>query len=778
MAGNNRLNITLQKPRGFKEEEERGYADLLTKSLIEIEGIFETQKKEAKKHLGWLIDNILRVYHDIEHRKGDIANKYIRLARLHERWDNIMVPFHSNPEIMKENFAIVIQLLFRRYINFISKVSDPTDAFNKVGYFIDLRNIFPNKKNKDRINLDGRGILIPVDYVSIPSIPAQSLQGFLNPSFPKNRAKKPANVLQSPVPRFPGVASMARKQLGGPRTQKISAIRQLPRLNNLMPNTSRRARNTKGPGNTRRVIQTGVPPPRPSYANMARGVPLSPAPFPLSPLVSQEKATSMKVESPLLAQEEPSPCPPGQEEYTDNAGDKACCDPQDIWMVRLGNKVYTICGVLHGPETKTKELSPPIDIEDSPELEQLSMATSSPSPEKPPSPHRCQQHFTKMNELREKIERTGRFLTRAKTYRNIKQKQKQTRRLTTRLKNLRKLLTKRVRSFQSGCVPTVLSSNSPLSESPTTPPRRRTTVLKKSRTRLIRSLLLAWLALVDAPKLNTGSGLVPYVNLDNPTDFTLHAVPMGSALVPLGALRTQRVVVPNEQQTGFYGTTAPFRGPPPVMNMGTGLVPVGPLRNLPVAVPNEAQRGYYETTAPFRGPPPVVNMGSAVVPVGPLRTHRVIVPNEAQRGSYGTVAPFRPAPPVVNMGSAVVPVGPLRNLPVAVPNEAQRGSYGTNAPYAPPENVVLSNTSGTGRFITENGKTYFVQEISWAGTRYKIKVFVDKDTTGRQLYDKAYEALRDQVGFFQQAAIRFKGKVDKLTNIEGKIISRNNTKIL
>jgi hypothetical protein len=171
-------------------------------------------------------------------------------------------------------------------------------------------------------------------------------------------------------------------------------------------------------------------------------------------------------------------------------------------------------------------------------------------------------------------------------------------------------------------------------------------------------------------------------------------------------------------------------------------------------------------------------MGSSLVPVSSVRTQRVPVPNEQQRGFYGTIAPFRGAPPVVNMGTAVVPVDNVRNLPVAVPNEQQRGFYGTNAPYAQPENVVISNTSGTGRFITENGKTYFLQEISWAGTRYKIKVPVNKDTTGLELYDRAYEHLKSQVGILQQLGLRYKRKVDKLTNIEGKIIPRNNMKIL
>jgi hypothetical protein len=74
MADNNRLNITLQEPRGFKEEEQRGYNFLLGKNLRGLEEIFTTEKPEAKEHLGWLIRNIRRVYPDIESRRGDIAN--------------------------------------------------------------------------------------------------------------------------------------------------------------------------------------------------------------------------------------------------------------------------------------------------------------------------------------------------------------------------------------------------------------------------------------------------------------------------------------------------------------------------------------------------------------------------------------------------------------------------------------------------------------------------------------------------------------------------------
>jgi hypothetical protein len=828
--------LTLTAGFEFKENEQAEYNQLLTKTSRELLSIFEREKWASEIKVAKLNKEIETG--PIPFRSTE---KLKHIQSLYKLWDYIKAPIPYEGDIVNEeayikNLAIIIEFIFRRFQRFIP--DNPVINVNtsvKLGIFgsywqsIIDENKLPNSLKSTRLNLfSGNGLILPVSVLdkSAPNInrgplkrsplenrPPNKPRGTRKPiplrnnkqtfknkiknllkqragpplTFPseiqlQNKMKlfsklnKPLrkvgkldNLPQDQPPRFLTVAPIARQQLGGPRPSQTIGVRgQLPRLNNLMPNTSRRARNTRAPGNTTRVIQTGVPRIRPSYANMARGVPLSPAPFPLSPLVSQEMASLPLPVSVPIQEEETAPCPPGQEEYIDASGDKACCDPQDIWMVRLGNKVYTICGVLHGPENKTKEVSPPIDIEDSPELEQLSMATPSKSLDKPPSPHRCQQLFTTMKELREKIERTQRFLTRARTYTNVLQKRKQTRKLTTRLINLRKSLTKRVRLFQSGCVPTVLPSNSPAPASQNKPiTRHRTTILKKSRAGLIRSLLLSWLALTDAPKLinTTSRTLVPYyhyVNLDRPTDLTVHIVPA------------------DDQQTGSYGTTAPFRGAPPVVNMGSALVPIGPLRTQRVPVPNEQQRGFYGTAAPFRPAPPVVNMGSAVVPVSSVRTQRVLVPNEQQRGFYGTTAPFRPAPPVVNMGSAVVPVDNVRNLPVSFPNEEQRGSYGTNAPYAPPENIVVSNTSGTGRFITENGKTYFVQEISWAGTRYKIKVFVDKDTTGRQLYDKVYEALRDQIGMFSTSslAIRFKGKVDTLTNIEGKIISRNNTKIL
>jgi hypothetical protein len=171
--------------------------------------------------------------------------------------------------------------------------------------------------------------------------------------------------------------------------------------------------------------------------------------------------------------------------------------------------------------------------------------------------------------------------------------------------------------------------------------------------------------------------------------------------------------------------------------MGSSLVPISSVRTQRVPVPNEQQRGFYGTTAPFRGAPPVVNMGSSLVPVSSVRTQRVPVPNEQQRGFYGTIAPFRGAPPVVNMGTAVVPVDNVRNLPVAVPNEQQRGFYGTNAPYAQPENVVISNTSGTGRFITENGKTYFVNsKLLYEQLPDYLKSFLNKCV----IYDKEANA--------------------------------------
>lgn len=593
MAGDPNI---LKIPEGFefKGNEQIEYNELLSLPRRELEQIFEREKKEAYKKINGLINAI-----DAANKKHP---KFTKLKSLKEVWDFIQPPIPANRDqnAIRGNLAIIIQFVFRRFLTFIPDfpiIDNATQSYFGI-YGSGWRSIITNQgldaaniANKEKV-FEGIGLILPANRIGeeranrrrrSPLVATKPSQGIM----PTRRKiifahpKTTMNKIRAAVTKRRHTRPTAPPLTPTPTPSPPAPFPQSPFVSQESLPTPPPAEQRKTWANIART-QPPRPPivPQPVKASLS---PPSPVPFPLSPLEVEPE----------------TPCPPGEQLFSDNFLGSFCCDPNDVWSVKWGDRFYTICGVLNEDEMPeiVAESASTEGSSGSTELSEFSFESPSPQETQPLNPNACQVLFDKINKLRLSIEKNQQYLTRAKTQKNRRERKKQTHRYSTILKKAKKELNKKLRKFTRSCIPRIetptsntQNTGSTNSSSSNRPSRRRTRgpdFASLSRAQQLSILILSYLAAVDAPKMTAGPAS-RFINFDT----------MSSSLVPVGSVRNLTVV---DRQLGTYGTGFPWRPAPPVVNMGSQLVAVGPVIN-----PNiiDGQVGFYGTNYPREWEPP------------------------------------------------------------------------------------------------------------------------------------------------------------------------------